>query len=624
MTKRIFATILAAAFGGALFGVALPPRIASMAAEGEQTVLLTDADGKEVEAAVSYNAMTGKYELASHVRNIYAVDLTGRSYNSLNPANDPVSADSPTDFSDGILVSAYVNTLNAYDFYTAANIGEDFFGVNGRNNQTAGDANNRGEYFIYVYAHDASAGDNAFFALFTGSFAPGRANEGHMRVGDGSPTGRLYRQARARDIIAHEYQHGVTSHFLTGTEDGGETGSLKEAFSDVFGCLAEGHDPSEEAFWTIGEDGVPAGEAPLRNLKNPAPYAADMAHKYTGADTEYGKYCNSTIISHLNFRIYSRIPDIFTRPVMGRLWFAMLKNLQGKSRATFADFTQAFRAAAAGLPEEEGVLSAAGKTALLAAVDESLYEAGLYTPEDAFAVTFEDGEGNVLATRLVPAGGTATPPAAPEKPSDGDAHYTFAGWVGNYSNVERNETVLAAYTREAHTFGDWTAIPATCEGNGERHAACTACGYEAHEVLPAAGHSWGAWSQVTAPTYTQAGKKTHTCTVCGKTEEGEIPPLGLVAKFRDEVAALSQTPAEELFEALKGAYATYTSLSAAEKTAAADAYETYLGLVRAYNEETEGLNSAFDTAYHAGVYAFSTAATALGVALLAVIRRWGR
>ena len=76
----------------------------------------------------------------------------------------------------------------------------------------------------------------------------------------------------------------------------------------------------------------------------------------------------------------------------------------------------------------------------------------------------------------------------------------------------------------------------TCEEDGYVEYKC---GYEAaksastpccdrtwKEVLPATGHSWNEGEVTTAPTCTEAGVKTYTCTTCSKTRTETIPATG--------------------------------------------------------------------------------------------------
>ena len=56
-----------------------------------------------------------------------------------------------------------------------------------------------------------------------------------------------------------------------------------------------------------------------------------------------------------------------------------------------------------------------------------------------YTVTFKDWNNNTLKTQTVSQGGDATPPS---QPSVGDCYF-WAGWSGNYTNVQKNETVIA-------------------------------------------------------------------------------------------------------------------------------------------------------------------------------------
>ena len=65
----------------------------------------------------------------------------------------------------------------------------------------------------------------------------------------------------------------------------------------------------------------------------------------------------------------------------------------------------------------------------------------LYYDRAVFTVTFKDHDDKVLKTESVRYGGDATPPLNPTREG-----YTFDGWLGNYNNVVKNETVVATYT----------------------------------------------------------------------------------------------------------------------------------------------------------------------------------
>ena len=64
----------------------------------------------------------------------------------------------------------------------------------------------------------------------------------------------------------------------------------------------------------------------------------------------------------------------------------------------------------------------------------------------AYKVTFVNYNGQVISEQLVLRGESAKAPATPSKPSDDTYDYIFAGWDGNYTNVQSDVTITATYT----------------------------------------------------------------------------------------------------------------------------------------------------------------------------------
>lgn len=123
-------------------------------------------------------------------------------------------------------------------------------------------------------------------------------------------------------------------------------------------------------------------------------------------------------------------------------------------------------------------------------------------------------------------------------------------------------------TPHEHEYNEWQITkPATCTDEGEQTKSCKYCGeteketipalghnmvmkagteptctepgcgeytvcrncntvLESGEYKPANGHSFDAWTTVTAPSCTEAGTETHSCTVCGVKETQTIPAAG--------------------------------------------------------------------------------------------------
>ena len=69
-----------------------------------------------------------------------------------------------------------------------------------------------------------------------------------------------------------------------------------------------------------------------------------------------------------------------------------------------------------------------------------------------YTVTFEDFDGTILKTEVVPSGGDATPPEDPVREG-----YDFTGWDGDYTDVTGDRTITATYAvkRLAVTFRDF-------------------------------------------------------------------------------------------------------------------------------------------------------------------------
>ena len=81
----------------------------------------------------------------------------------------------------------------------------------------------------------------------------------------------------------------------------------------------------------------------------------------------------------------------------------------------------------------------------------------------------------------------------------------------------------------AHTPVIDAAVPATCAASGLTEGShCSVCGavITAQSVVPKKDHTWNAGATTTAPTCTEAGVKTYTCTVCGAKKTESILALG--------------------------------------------------------------------------------------------------
>ncbi len=398
----------------------------------------TDALGNEVELPIEFDG--GVYSLSDELRNLYVFDMN----NGTNLLLGQLYKSDTDAFSDPLAVSAYASVIKAYDFYADAdNIGVSYCGIDGKNDGVAGNASQRGELSVYVLVHYSQNYMNANYTFYPTERAA------LLCIGDGRMGGELFLQARATDVIAHEYQHAITQ-FTVGLSYLNESGALNEAFSDIFGALIEGHDPSEEAFWTTGENAVPEGEGYLRsairpndttrfNYQNKYPLC-HRAHSHTDCDSG-GVHYNSGIATHLQYDLWRLMPDFFTRQRIGTLWFSTLNALT--SGATFSEFGRELRNAAEHLGYPDEVLSL---------IDECLFASGITAKGNFHIVTFRDANGSLLDEVCVRDGTAPIPPAVPAKESSPLYDFVFTGWSEDLSHVTKDVTVTAQYEPALRTY----------------------------------------------------------------------------------------------------------------------------------------------------------------------------
>lgn len=77
-----------------------------------------------------------------------------------------------------------------------------------------------------------------------------------------------------------------------------------------------------------------------------------------------------------------------------------------------------------------------------------------------------------------------------------------------------------------HVYGEWTALsPATCEQNGLRTHTCAVCGESDEEEIPALGHDWDGGRETVTPTCSTEGERTVTCRRCQKKQVSVLPTV---------------------------------------------------------------------------------------------------
>ena len=79
----------------------------------------------------------------------------------------------------------------------------------------------------------------------------------------------------------------------------------------------------------------------------------------------------------------------------------------------------------------------------------------------------------------------------------------------------------------SHAEGDPGLVikEASCTEDGQIQFTCVGCGEVYYETVPALGHAWGEWQEVTPATYESTGLRKRVCSRCGATETQEIPSI---------------------------------------------------------------------------------------------------
>ena len=104
--------------------------------------------------------------------------------------------------------------------------------------------------------------------------------------------------------------------------------------------------------------------------------------------------------------------------------------------------------------------------------------------------------------------------------SDGEVSPSFAP-------SDPQVTVPATCPDGAHQWDNGVVTKApTCTEDGERTFTCTVCQATKTEAIKATGHKWDKGTVIKAPTCTTAGQMEYTCTRCGATKQEPIDKLG--------------------------------------------------------------------------------------------------
>ena len=202
---------------------------------------------------------------------------------STNPANGADFTDS-----DNIWTAAEYHNANkddgALDAHWGSMMTYDYFkNIHGRNSYD----NNNG--ILKNYVHYSSNYDNAGW----------NSKYQHMIYGDG---GAKFDILTSLDVIAHEIGHGICQ-FTAGLVYQGESGSINESLSDIWGACVENWATTNKQTWLIGED-ITLQSVALRSMSNPKMFANPNTYggtywvDPTSSSDRGGVHINSGVMNH--------------------------------------------------------------------------------------------------------------------------------------------------------------------------------------------------------------------------------------------------------------------------------------------------------------------------------------
>ena len=144
----------------------------------------------------------------------------------------------------------------------------------------------------------------------------------------------------------------------------------------------------------------------------------------------------------------------------------------------------------------------------------------------------------------------------------------FADEESKYGSTAKECVLISkAETTCAHSMTeDVKAIAANCTEKGQTAGTkCLGCGeiVSGCEEIPALGHSYGAWKQTKAPTCTEKGMETRTCTRCNASETRDINALGHDIKHHAAKAATCTEKGWAAYDTCSRCdYSTYKEIAA--------------------------------------------------------------
>lgn len=417
---------------------------------GLSPISQVDGLGNTIEINVFHDENNGEYVMMDATKNFFLYDMQNMTSPSLITKELSIADDGSEQF-DPIAVSAWNNMNIIYDFYAdASNLGVSIVGADGNNDNVSGNCEPNNEAIVFIYIHYGEDYDNAYCSPDTDRkvsyivIGDGAGDSYYEWNGNQYPVGSLKDPANALDILGHEYQHAVCA-YITNFEYVGDSGALNEAFADIMGALIEGK--TGDDFWGIGEDGSNMFNEHLRSMDG-----STRSQRYDNANKQVcrrhqdnsehdencdyaGVHSNSTIISHVQYKMSQAMPEYFTNERIGHLWYSTLCTLS--DNADFTEFTLKFIKAAQNLNFSQEAIQT---------IKECLTSSNLLTDDMYHTVTFYDWDGTELGSYEVLSGETLTEfPEEPSRESDNTYYYVFSGWDIYPVGVTQDLVITATY-----------------------------------------------------------------------------------------------------------------------------------------------------------------------------------
>ncbi len=117
----------------------------------------------------------------------------------------------------------------------------------------------------------------------------------------------------AVDVLGHEFTHAVMTYKVGSMDKTGETGALKESYSDIMGNLVEGK--TDNGRWTVAEDGL----ASLRDMSNPS--INNYSNILKDANDDVHKNCEI-----FSYAAYKMMTDSRTSGISNNEWAKLFFN----------------------------------------------------------------------------------------------------------------------------------------------------------------------------------------------------------------------------------------------------------------------------------------------------------